>query len=636
LAASATGLQRVESASNSVEQNFSRQNTVIACLLLVAVTILAYIPLGHAGFVILDDVPYILGNPPVRAGLTWTTVKWSFSAVHAGYWHPLTWLSHALDCQLFGASPAGHHYVSLLFHAANAVILFLLLAEATSLAWPSLIVVMLFALHPENVESVAWAAERKNVLSMLFFLLALWAYGRYARKGGVGRYVLVASLFALGMMAKPQIVTLPCVLLLWDYWPLRRMFPDAEQPQLAGSTPRSFSYLLVEKIPLFLLAAAGSAVTVWSQRVGHAMRTSEEYSLSVRVQNAIVSYVRYLANTFWPTKLAPMYSHPGNSLPAWEVVVSAAFLIAFTAVVIHCRKHRYLAVGWFWFLGVLVPMIGLVQVGEQSMADRFMYIPMIGLFVSLVWAITEIASVRKWPRAALTISAVVVLSVLGALTYHQLGYWRDPVTLWRYTVSVTKDNYVAHDTLGLALNKEGRNEEAIAEFRTVESLHKYAPAQFLSLGMFEQANGHLAEAMEEYGKVLRESNDPKLQSSALEQSAEIECERKDFAEGQQDYERALELNPDNAPALVGMGLLAWRGGSASQAVPLLFRAVNIEPTAIRLLLLSDALRISGRIDEAKSAQDSGAKVFSDLGSARQIVNQKYLLYGIDAGSASQN
>lgn len=293
--ASAPRLTKSDSDSHPGGGRAPQKNTAIACLLLAVITLGFYNPISHCGFVYSDDVVYVMRNPAIRAGLSWETVKWAFTGVHAGFWHPLTWLSHALDYQLFGLNPAGHHYVSLLFHVANSILLFLLLLEATSAGWSSLIVAALFALHPENVESVAWAAERKNVLSMFFFLLALWAYGRYVRLAGLRRYTGVMMCFALGLMAKPQVITLPCVLLLWDYWPMGRMFADPSK--VNSATPRSFAYLAKEKIPLFMVAAAGSAVTFWTQRVGSAVRTVGELPLSARLENAIVSYVRYISHT---------------------------------------------------------------------------------------------------------------------------------------------------------------------------------------------------------------------------------------------------------------------------------------------------------------------------------------------------
>ena len=451
-------------------------------------TLAFYNPVVHNQFIDFDDSTYILKNLQVQSGLTWGTVKWSFTTFHAANWHPLTWLSHAVDCQIFRLNPAGHHYINLLLHAANAVLLFLLLWRATGLTWPSLVVSALFALHPINVESVAWAAERKNVLSMLFFLLALHAYDRYARTRGRFSYWSVTVLFALGLMAKPQIVTLPFVLLLWDYWPLQR----SGAPQIGAATrsagsnalpaPQSFGSLVWEKAPLFLLAAADSVITVIAQRSGAALRTTAEVPVTERLQNAVVSYVPYLGKMFWPRHLAPMYPRPVNSLSRAEVVGAFALLLLISALVLHWRERRYLLVGWFWFLGTLVPMIGIVTVGEQAMADRYAYLPCIGLFIAVVWAINgwaldvqsrnarmrdagAAASRHRFYGAWLGATAVLVVFVLGCLTSRQLGYWRDDETLWRYTLSVTNRNYMAHDNLALALAKQGRPEEALSEFR---------------------------------------------------------------------------------------------------------------------------------------------------------------------------
>ncbi len=606
------------------------KHKAVLCLLLATVTLAFYNPIAHSGFVLLDDVPYILSNPPVRAGLTWATVKWSFTSVHAGYWHPLTWLSHALDCQLFGVKPAGHHYVSLLFHVANAILLFLLLLEATGASWPSLMVAALFALHPENVESVAWAAERKNVLSMFFFLLAMWAYGRYARNGGMKRYSAVFVCFAVGLMAKPQIITLPCVLLLWDYWPLRRMFAHPEDTERAGIVPRSFTYLVVEKLPLFVLVAISCAITVWSQRVGGAVRTLSDFSLSGRVENALVSYAKYLANTFWPVHLAPMYPHPGNSLPAWQAISSVMLLALVTALVLRWRDRRYLLVGWFWFLGTLVPMIGIVQVGDQAMADRFMYIPMIGLFLALVWVFADAAKKKSIHAAWLAVPSVIVLGTLGVLTYRQLAYWHDGEILWRYTLSVTKDNYLAHDNLGMVLEQEGRIDEAIHEFNIAQSLHRYPLDQVLTLGIDEQRKGRVQEAMGEYTKVYEGSPDPKLRASAMAQMGSAFCQEKDYEHARQSYERALEFNPNETGALMGTGMLARKSGEAALAVRQFSRAEKIEPTDVGLLFLADALSYAGRADEAKVAEQRAEKISANIAAARKSVDETYQFFGISS------
>ncbi|MGA7557823.1 MAG: hypothetical protein WBV60_07840 [Terriglobales bacterium] len=496
---------------------------VIFCLLVVAATLAFYNPVAHNQFTDFDDSVYILRNSQVQTGLTWDTVKWSFTTFHAGYWHPVTWLSHALDCQIFRLNPTGHHYVNLFLHAANAVLLFLLLWRATGLTWPSLVVSALFALHPVNVESVAWVAERKNVLSMLFFLLALHAYDRYARTGRRSLYWWVTVLFALGLMAKPQIVTLPFVLLLWDYWPLQRMFMGATADSQGTVAPRSFGFLVWEKWPLFILAAADSVITVIAQRAGAAVRTAAEVSLASRFENVFVSYVRYLAELFWPVRLAPMYPHPGNSLSGLDVAAAVALLLLISTLVLRWRDRRYLQVGWFWFLGTLVPMIGIVTVGEQAMADRFAYIPCIGVFVAGVWTLQEwvVAAPASRQRNAYRArsvwiggAAVVAVSVLGCLTHHQLGYWSDDETLWRYTLSVTDRNYMAHDNLALALAKQGRSDEAVVEFRAANALHKYPPAQVLELALYELRVGHPQEAAEECDSVLRASTDPQIQAVA--------------------------------------------------------------------------------------------------------------------------
>src|SRR5271165_3871570 len=410
------------------------KRSFILSLILVLVTLATYNSLAHNGFINLDDNLYVTQNEHVQSGVHWSTVKWALTSEDQANWHPLTWLSHALDWELFGKNAGGHHYVSLLFHACNAVLLFLLLQAATGFTWRSLMVAALFALHPINVESVAWVAERKTVLSMLFFLLALAAYDRYARKRGIPGYLMVALWFALGLMAKPMVITFPLVLLLWDYWPLRRMFPAPDELQLgpAGATAQPFSWLFLEKLPLLLLSAASALITMKAQSAGGAVRSMMEYSFRVRLQNAVVAYARYVGKAFWPWPLAPLYPHPGNTLKRWEVVAASLFLLAVTALVLLARRQRYLATGWFWFLGTLVPMIGLVQVGAAAMADRYAYLPFIGLFIMICWGIAEWAERRQISPRWLAAPSFAVLIALSAVTYRQLSYWRDNVLLWSH------------------------------------------------------------------------------------------------------------------------------------------------------------------------------------------------------------
>ena len=411
-------------------------------LLLIILTIALYYPVKSHPFVNYDDNVYVTENLHVQSGLTWETVGWAFTTYDAGNWHPLTWLSHALDVELYDLNPGGHHQSSLLLHIANALLLFWVLQRATGFAGRSFMVAALFAVHPINVESVVWVSERKSVLSMLFFLLALGAYRWYVSKPGVGRYSVVAAMFALGLMAKPQIITLPLVLLLWDYWPLRRMSFASDPAPVAGEgtaafPAKSLRSLVQEKIPLFAIAAASAAMTMKAQRAAGAVVTLGMYPLSVRLSNAIVSYVRYLGKAAWPLHLAPMYPHPGNSLRAWQVFGALAILILISLWAIERRRRRYLLVGWLWFLGTLIPMIGLVQVGRQAMADRYAYLPLLGVFIMVCWAVADWSAEHHVPAAVLPAIGVVMLLALTVAARRQIDYWADNVTLWTHTVQVT-------------------------------------------------------------------------------------------------------------------------------------------------------------------------------------------------------
>jgi tetratricopeptide (TPR) repeat protein len=623
-----------------IDMSASREkHVVIFCLLLVATTLAFYNPIVRNQFIAFDDSSYILKNPEVQRGLTWETVKWSFTTFRDGNWHPLTWMSHALDCQLYRLNPIGHHYTNLLLHAINAVLLFLLLRRATGVTWPSLFVAMLFAVHPVNVESVAWAAERKNVLSMMFFLLALYAYDGYARTGRRYLYLGVNIFFALGLMAKPQIVTLPFVLLLWDYWPLQRMGAADGSPDASTTTPtpRSFAFLVWEKLPLFILAAADSVVTVLSQRAGDAVRSVTEVSWPARLANVFVAYVRYIGNAFWPVRLAPMYPRPSNLLPGWQVAGAVALLLLLSALALRWRARRYLLVGWFWFLGTLVPMIGIITVGEQAMADRYAYIPFIGLFVAVVWTLdtwtrVPAASEHRIPNLWRALPAVILVFTLGCLTYRQLGYWRDDETLWRYTLSVTQENYMAHNNLALALAKQGRSEEAIAQFRATTALHQYPPGQIVALAVYELSMGHPQEAIEACESALRASNsisngrnDTKVQGAAWIELGQAHSELGQYDQAAESYQKALRLNPENGMAWIGSGLVALRQGQPDAAVAQFSHAVKIDPSAVNFLLLAQALRRAGRNAEAESALAQAQKASPDFSQA-QVVAARYLSF----------
>jgi protein O-mannosyl-transferase len=595
-----------------------KRNTVL-CLLLVLITLSFYNPVVHNQFTNLDDKAYITDNAHVHAGLTWDTVKWAFTSRDAANWHPLTWLSHAFDYQLFKLNPAGTHYVNVLFHAANAVLLFLLLEVATGSTWSSLMVAALFALHPINVESVAWAAERKNVLSMCFFLLTLHAYQWYVRKSSARRYALVALLFALGLMAKPEIITLPFVLLLWDYWPLQRMNPPiCDRDATTTTEPRAFFFLVLEKVPLLLLSAGSAVITLIAQQGGQAIRPEPKWE---RVGNALVAYVRYVGKAFWPSRLAPFYPRPGEFLPTWQIVASAVLLLLLTAIVVRLRRHRYLVVGWFWFLGTLVPVIGLVQVGLQAMADRYAYLSFIGLFICVVWTATEILQHHKiapaWPAAA----ATCVLVICGMLTHRQIAYWHDGVTLWKYTLRVTDKNYFAENALADVLAQDGKVEEAIAHFDAAESMHAYTARYAAAIAAYKQNHGHLREAVDEYTRALEVAEDSKTRSIILSRLVLVYLQIGDLNRARLNCSYALKEDPENGAALVGCGLLAERKGDLESAASQISQAMKVEPTDVGYLLLAQALRREGKVAEAENALAQAQQISPDISQARQSAAQ---------------
>jgi hypothetical protein len=516
-------------------------------LLLIILTIALYYPVKSHPFVNYDDNVYVTENVHVQSGLNWDTVSWALVTYDAGNWHPLTWLSHALDFELYDMDPAGHHQTSLLLHVVNALLLFWVLQRATGFAGRSFMVAALFAVHPINVESVVWISERKTLLSMLFFLLALGAYRWYASKPGIARYATVAVLFALGLMAKPQIITLPFVLLLWDYWPLQRMSfaSDPVAGQAAAAFPaRSFRALVEEKLPLFAIAAASAAMTMKAQRAAGAVVPLGMYPLSVRLSNAVVSYVRYLAKTAWPAHLAPMYPHPGGSLRAWQVYGALVVLLVVSMWVAERRPRRYLLVGWLWFVGTLIPMIGLVQVGRQAMADRYAYLPLLGVFIMVCWAVADWSAENHLPAAVLPAVSVAVLLALTITARRQIGYWADNVTLWTHTVQVTGPNYIAQDDLGGALLERKQLEEAIPHFREAAEIHPIDPMSNFNIAYYAQQHGNLPEAIEGYKKTIVLTTSPGLKIKAWEYMGRAYHALGDDEQARECFATAKKLHSD--------------------------------------------------------------------------------------------
>ncbi len=474
--------------------------------LLAGMTLAVYAPVKRHPFIHIDDYGYVVNNAHIQQ-LNWQTVRWSFTTFHYSNWDPVTWLSHAVDWHFFGGDAGGHHEVSMLLHALNAVLLFWLLAQATGYAWRSFAVAALFALHPINVEPVAWVAERKTVLSMLFFLLAMIAYRWYARRPAIHRYVVVAALFAMGLMSKPQVITLPFVLLLWDYWPLGRMFAP-EDSSLAGAKPghlapgRSFSWLLLEKLPLLALSAASALLTMEAQWVNHTVGGLNSYSFPVRLANTVVGYMQYLGHALWPTHLSFFYPHAHGAPPAWQIIAAALLLLLITWQALSSRHRRYFAVGWLWFLGTLVPMIQLVQVGNHAMADRYAYVPFIGLFIAICWGVADWLEPWRSSRFWLPAGTAVILLLLTFATRRQLSYWTDDLTLWTHSAEAVKNNAMAEELIGETLSQRGDPDAAIAHFRAAAAMDPLFPFPYLNIGIYEEDHHQPREAIADFQKVI--------------------------------------------------------------------------------------------------------------------------------------
>ena len=578
-------------------------------------TLALYNPVNRHPFVNYDDDRYITENPHVHNGLTWRTITWAFTATEQGNWHPLTWLSHALDYQLFHQNPAGHHFTSLLIHAANAVLLFLFLMYATRRLGPSLFVAALFALHPINVESVAWVAERKNVLCTFFFFATLIAYGWYARQPDWRRYLVFAGLFVLGLMSKPMVITLPFVLLLLDYWPLGRI-----RGGHADATAAPLSKLVVEKLPLIALSAASAVITMQAQRAGGAMRSTAQFSLAVRLENAVMAYAMYLWKMIWPSHLSPIYPHPGDSLAGWQVGTSALVLLAVTAVALKFRARRYLLTGWLWFLGTLVPVIGLVQVGDQAMADRYAYIPLVGIFIMIAWGIADLADSKQIGLVVRVIPAACVLLALSFATNRQLGYWSSNYDLWTHAVAVTGRNFIAQDNLGGALLWLGKTDEAYLHFQAAAEINPLDPMSRSNLGAYLQEHGHMAEAIEKYNRVITLTSDPGLLAATYANLGAAYRKLGEDEKARTSYDQALQLNSNQYNAYLGLGELLEKQSRLDDAISNYSKAVELRPTDTGFLLLGRALERTGRRSEALAAYQAALKLSPEMPEAQHAVD----------------
>ena len=615
----------------------SRFPVWLMAVLLALVTMALYWPATGHDFINYDDPLYVTDNPHVQAGLTWKGLAWAFGRVHGErtYWHPLTWVSHMLDCQLYGSKPWGHHLTSVLLHAANAVLVFLVFRRMTGLRhagvqgatpasglsgvvdsktsvaasatqtgafWRSAVLAALFAVHPLQVDTVAWVAERKNLLSALFWLLTTWAYVRYVegrRKNAECRmqkpeasglwsgvrspwslshlpssifYLLSLGLFALGLMCKPVLVTLPFVLLLLDYWPLGRKAEGRGQRAEGGAW--LWTKLVWEKVPFLVLAAASSVVTVLAHHALGSLDSVTRLPWDTRLENALVSYVRYLGKTFWPSRLAVFYPYP-DAWPIWEVVTCGLVLLIISGLVLGTARSRpWLLVGWFWFVGVLVPFIGLVQAGAQAMADRFMYVPAIGIMVAVVWGLAGLAKGGRYRQIGVSVAGCAAVVVCLVLTRQQLGYWQDSEALFRHVNEVTENNYLAHLNLGTALGKKGRIDDAIRQFQEAIRLKPDYALAHNNLGNALRKKGQIDEAVSQCQEAIRLQPDYALAHNNLGNAL---TEKGQIDDAINQYREAIRLKPDLADAHCNLGAVLVRKGQTDEAIRQYLEGIRLNP-----------------------------------------------------------
>lgn len=592
----------------------ARGRTLLVVLLLVLATLLLYEPSLHNAFVNYDDPAYVTQNHYVLQGLSWHSLAWAFTATADANWHPLTWISHMVDVQFFGLHATGHHLVNVLLHALNVVLLFLLLRYATNNILCSAVATALFALCPLNVESVAWIAERKSLLSTAFLLLALFAYGWYARRPGIGRYLIVAGCFAFGLMAKPMVITLPLLLVLVDYWPLERF--GAGRSGEGGRTSYAFLGLVAEKIPLLCLSAGSALITLYAQRAGGAVGSTALLPLPLRIKNAIYSYLAYILKGLWPARLAVFYPHPENSLAPWKVAAAGLSLLAITAVVWRYKDEKYLLTGWLWYLVALIPVIGIVQVGRQAMADRYVYIPFIGLFVMLAWLAGEWAARARVSNSIIATIALVVFSGYAYVTHVQIGYWRNSYTLFSHVLQVTSRNGIAEDNFGVALVEMGRPDLATPHFEAaIKWMPRLSTAHYNFATLLHGQN-NLERAVAEYRLALAYAGDPAEAARAHNNLGLALSQLNQPAAALAEYTEAIRINPNEYNSFLGRGLLKYRSGDIDAARADFSRATEIAPSAVSLFWVGRTLEDRGELKAAADAYEAALKLAPSMQDAR--------------------
>jgi protein O-mannosyl-transferase len=619
----------------------NKKYTYFVIIFLIIVSCIAFGRIADNDFVTYDDTIFITENMNIQSGFNLESIKWALTTTYFSYWHPMTWLSFMLDWTLFKANPAGTHLVSLLLHIGAVIFLFLFLNKTTKSIWPSAFAAALFALHPLRVESVAWAAERKDVLSMFFGMACLYAYAFWAENSKLPRYFLCLILFAMALMSKPMMVTLPFVLMLLDYWPLKRWqeaLPSAAQPVILKTTKAetkkskkqktgsdkgikistpvntrgiSIGSLIAEKVPFLLLTVITSYITVWAQKKEGATFFGEEISFVTRVSNAIVSYIVYLVKTFWPINLAVYYPYD-LSLPLWKVLISAIILLVITAAVFYyIKKMPFLFVGWFVFLGTLIPVIGIVQVGTQSMGDRYTYLPSVGIIVMLVWGISSLIKDEEKSKNILFPMGIVILIILTVLTWRQCGYWKDTFELFNHAALVTQNNHFAHNKRGALYAKRGQYPQAIEDFSTAISIRPDYTYAYNNRGNAYEKLSQYQRAVEDYSKAI--SISPDYEESYLNRAAAFgKLGQHELAS--EDYRQAIRLNPDLAQKLTNRGNNFNYHGQYQQAIEEYNKAIIMNPDhamaylnrGIAYLMIGN--KIQGCSDAQKACQLGACKL----------------------------
>lgn len=552
---------------------------IFITIILFIVTILVYSNVRNNNFISFDDIGYVCNNEHVATGINQNNVVWAFTSYYKCNWHPITWLSHMADVQIYGMNPRGHHLTNVVIHAITTLIIFIFLLRLTDSIWKSAFVAALFGLHPLHVESVAWVAERKDVLSAFFWFLTLLLYAEYVRGRKLKMYFSSIIIFVLGIMSKPMLVTLPFIMLLMDFWPLDRY-------GLCRETTRSeqwrddfslFQLFFKEKIPFFVFSIVSAVITIFAQYQGGAIKSIDFVPMWMRIANACTVYIKYISKMFWPSKLAVLYPLP-NSIPLWQVICSLLVLVIITAGVIRAgRRHPYLAVGWFWFIITLAPVIGLIQVGSQSMADRYTYIPLTGLFIAITWGFTFLARNISCRKTIFTLLFTSIITILSILTWRQISYWKDSVTLYQHSLRVAPGSAVIHNNLGLAHAENGQIDMAISEYKKALDIYKNYTDAHYNLGLALAEKGHYDEAIEEYQKAILISPNFTMAHNNL---GAAYANKGYLGAAIDEYRKSIEIDPYYPIAHYNLGLVLDEMNYLDEAISEFRKAIEINPNYI--------------------------------------------------------